>query len=165
MLKEGHGYSFLPHECVVLWEEQSRLQLSVSIPAKAGIQPLRKEIWIPAFAGMTTVMAGSTLVSSADKHSKAAEPLLAAKADHFDLLVIFALVTLDGMQRFKPFVGIPIVAFPPDGADELRQLLVCRTASHQRLQIVSSLREQAGDQLSIRSEADTGAARTERLGD
>jgi hypothetical protein len=41
--------------------------------------------------------------------------------------MIFALVNLDGVERFEPFVGIPIVAFPPDSTDELNQILVCGT--------------------------------------
>src|SRR5690349_14766207 len=99
---------------------------------------------------MTPRKAGrGPLVSSADKHSKAAEPLLAPEADHFDLLVIFALVTLDGMQRSEPFVGIAILSAPPDGADELRQVVVRRTTPQQRLQVVPGLREQARDQFPV----------------
>ena len=80
------------------------------------------------------------------------------QADHLDLLVIFALVTLDGMQRFEPFVGIAILAAPPDGADELRQVVIRRTTPQHGLQVMSSFRKEAGDQLPVRCEPDASAA-------
>ena len=98
------------------------------------------------------------MASSADRHSEAPEPLLAPEADHFDLLVIFTLVALYGMQGLEPFIRVPILALPPDGADELFQVFVRRTTPQQGLQIMPSFGEEAGDQLAVCREPGAGAA-------
>ena len=98
------------------------------------------------------------MASSADRHSEAAEPLLAPEADHFDLFVIFTLVALYGMQGLEPFIRVPILALPPDGADELFQVFVRRTTPQQGLQIMPSFGEEAGDQLAVCCEPGAGAA-------
>src|SRR5687767_14427067 len=65
------------------------------------------------------------------------------------------------MQCFESFVGIPILAFLPDGADELCQVLVRRTAPQQGLYIMSCLRKETRHHFAVGCEPHTGAARTE----
>jgi len=66
------------------------------IPAKAGIQPSPKRNLDSLLAGMThTTQESGPLVASANKDLRSS--LLAPETNHLDLLVILALVTLDGM--------------------------------------------------------------------
>ena len=65
------------------------------------------------------------------------------------------LITLTGPHRGEPLVGIAVSSFTPYRADEFNQLLVGCAAAHQRLQVVTVIRNQTGHKLSVGGQAGT----------
>jgi hypothetical protein len=79
--------------------------------------------------------------------------------------VIFALVTLDGMQGLEPLIGIAILRLSQTA---LMNCITSRPSHPLRIkdfQVMPSFGEEAGKQLSVGCEPDTSAARAERFRD